>query len=98
MANDDETADGDDDADAALVTINELADRVGDAMIDAADSGHLTARGVVYGVGVALRRFCEAAREIEGWSAEQAKEYVASDLAEAFAFEVVSSSTAYGLH
>jgi hypothetical protein len=67
-------------AKAALET---LARTVYHALMAAADGGHLTPRGVLYGAGVGLKLFYTAAAEIEGWSPAQTKDYVDEELAAA---------------
>jgi hypothetical protein len=74
--------------DAQVLAISELLDSLCERMLSAAENGEVSAQGVIFAAGAAIKGFYLTAQIVEGWSDEQLKEVVSKVLADAFAFDI----------
>lgn len=76
---------GENGVDEAMVeALSVLVNGLCTAMCQAASEGVLTPRGVLFAAAAAMRVMAEKATEIDGWSAQQARDFAFEALTDAF--------------
>lgn len=83
---------------APAQAMTELVGELAQKLLDAAGENVLSAEGIIFAVGAALKGFYLTAQIVEGWNDEQMKDIVSRALADAFAFEIKPMMIAPGTH